>query len=111
MVANDSWTRELAFTARIFNHEEALRYGFVSKVTDDATSCLNEAIAMAVLIASKSPVAVTTTKLSLNYSRDNTVQAGLDHICLLNSVMLQTEDSAKAAMAAMSKQKAFFPKL
>ena len=73
VVGNDSWTRELAYTARIFNHEEALRYGFVSKVTDDAASCLNEAIAMAVLIASKSPVAVTTTKLSLNFSRDNTV--------------------------------------
>ena len=44
-------------------------------------------------------MAVTTTKSSLNYSRDHSVQEGLDHIALLNSVMLQTQDMSKAAMA------------
>jgi delta(3,5)-delta(2,4)-dienoyl-CoA isomerase len=58
---------------------------------------------MAVLIASKSPIAVTTSKLSLNYSRDHSVQEGLDHVLLLNSVMLQTGDVAKAAMGSMQK--------
>jgi len=34
IVGNDSWTRELAFTARFFSPEEALEKGFLSKVTD-----------------------------------------------------------------------------
>jgi len=34
IVGNDSWTRELAFTARFFSPEEALERGFLSKVTD-----------------------------------------------------------------------------
>ena len=72
-MGNDSWTRELAYTARIFGPEEALNRGYVSKVTEDATSCLNEAIALAVMIASKSPVAITTSKMSINYSRDHSV--------------------------------------
>jgi len=43
---------------------------------------------MATFIASKSPVAVSATKMSLNYSRDHSVQAGLDHIATINSAML-----------------------
>ena len=66
---------------------------------------------MATFIASKSPVAVTATKLSVNYSRDNSVQAGLDHIATINSAMLQTNDLGVAATALATKQKPVFPKL
>ena len=72
---------------------------------------MKEAIKMATFIASKSPVAVVATKSSLNYSRDHSVQAGLDHVALLNSAMLQTDDLTIAAGAMMTKQKAVFPKL
>ena len=92
VVGNDSWARELSYTARYFDEVEALKNGFISKVSETPEECLKEAVDLAKFIASKSPVAVTTTKQSLNYSRDHTVQEGLDHICWLNSVMLQTED-------------------
>ena len=62
---------------------------------------MKEALDLASLIASKSPVAVTGTKLSLNYSRDHTVQEGLNHILQLNSALLQTEDMKIAALAMM----------
>ena len=88
MVGNDSWTRELAFTARFFSPEEALERGFLSKVSETPAKCLEDAIKMATFIASKSPVAVAATKLSLNYSRDHTVQEGLDHVATINSAML-----------------------
>jgi delta(3,5)-delta(2,4)-dienoyl-CoA isomerase len=83
----------------------------VSEVHSNAEDCLNAAVKLAILIASKSPIAVSTSKQSLNFSRDHPVQAGLDHIALLNSVMLQTEDTSKAAIAAMQKQKPTFGKL
>lgn len=43
-------------------------------------SLLNGSIKLAEKIASKSPVAIQGSKLSLIYSRDHTVQEGLDHI-------------------------------
>ena len=63
------------------------------------------------MIASKSPVAIATSKKSIVYSRDHTVQEGLEHIALLNSVMLNTEDVTQAGLASMQKQKPHFNKL
>jgi enoyl-CoA hydratase/carnithine racemase len=72
-------------------------------VTDTPEQCLQEAIKLEKLIAEKSPVAIMATKLSLIYSRDNSVQAGLDHIATLNSAMLQTDDLRVAATALATK--------
>lgn len=41
---------------------------------------MDKALNVAKQIAAKSPVAVQTSKLSLNYSRDHTVEESLDHI-------------------------------
>ena len=103
--------RELSYTGREFDAAEAKRMGYVSQVVASNEACMEAAIKLATEIAAKSPIAMSASKKSIVYSRDNTVQAGLDHIALLNSVMLQTDDMAKAAMAAMSKQKAAYPKL
>jgi len=83
----------------------------LSKVSATPEQCLQDAIALATEIAGKSPVAVSATKMSLNYSRDHTVQEGLDHIANLNSAMLQTDDLATAAGSMMQKTKPVYPKL
>jgi delta(3,5)-delta(2,4)-dienoyl-CoA isomerase len=111
VVGNDSWARELVYTARFFDAQEALQHGFVSRVTDDPESCMKAAVDLAKLIASKSPVAVSASKKSILFSRDHSVKEGLDHIALLNSSMLQTEDSMIAVMAGMNKEKPQFAKL
>lgn len=49
---------------------------------------MEAAMKMAKMIASKSPLAINITKKSLIYSRDHTVEEGLQHIALLNGVML-----------------------
>ena len=49
---------------------------------------LAAAIEMASLIASKSPVAVQVSKLTLNYSRDHTVDDSLDYVASFFPVTL-----------------------
>ena len=64
---------------------------------------MKAALGMAANVASKSPVAVQGTKMNLVYSREHSVEEGLDHVAKWNMVMLQSEDVMKAAMAAMDK--------
>lgn len=86
IVGNDSLVRELVYTARRFQSDEALSFGLVSRVFPDRDACVSGAIEMAELIASKSPVAVTGSKVNLVYSRDHTVQEGLDFVASVNGV-------------------------
>ncbi|KAG0277839.1 putative enoyl CoA hydratase [Linnemannia gamsii] len=111
VVGNISWVRELCLTGRNFDSKEALEQGFISKVVVDHEAVLAAALATASLIAEKSPVAAIGTKHILNYSRDHTVQEGLDYVATWNQVMLTTPDLPTAAAAQMQKVKATFAKL
>lgn len=71
-----SWAKEVCLTAREFGAEEAMRVGLVSGVFGSKEEVVGEAVKMAALIASKSPVAVVGTKEVLNYSRDHSVADG-----------------------------------
>lgn len=83
----------------------------MSEVLPDKEALWKRAQELAENIASKSPIAITGIKQSLNYSRDHTVQEGLEHIALINSGLLQSKDVTTAMMAGLKKQKAEFPKL
>ncbi|KAL3274824.1 hypothetical protein HHI36_019607 [Cryptolaemus montrouzieri] len=105
VIGSDSLVRELCYTARKFPAEEALSSGLVSKVFKDKESMLQGVLSVAELIAIKSPVAVQGTKANLVYSRDHTVQEGLDHISQWNQMALQSDDFAEATVAAATKNK------
>lgn len=111
IVGNDSLVRELCFTARKFYSDEAKQMGFVSRIFQDKEAMMGGALDVASLIASKSPVAVQGSKISLVYSRDHGVQEGLDHVGLWNQSMLQSEDVMKSVMASMEKKQPTFSKL
>jgi Delta3,5-Delta2,4-dienoyl-CoA isomerase len=76
LVANDSWTRELALSGRFFSAKEALEKGFVSYVLENKEVAIHRAADIATLIASKSPIAVQGTKTLLDYSRDHSIREG-----------------------------------
>jgi delta(3,5)-delta(2,4)-dienoyl-CoA isomerase len=69
------------------------------------------AVETAGLIASKSPVAVQSTKALLDYSRDHTVEEGLKYTGVWNAAMIQAEDVSRAMMAGLEKRKPTFEKL
>jgi delta(3,5)-delta(2,4)-dienoyl-CoA isomerase len=73
IVGNFGWVKDVALTARTFAADEALREGFVSQVHGSKAAALAAGLKLAVLIASKSPVAVQGTKELLNHARDNKV--------------------------------------
>ena len=110
-MGSSTFFRELAYTGRFFGSEEALKHGYVSYVKETREDCLAKAVELAKNIALKSPVGIATLKQNIVYSRDHTVEEGLNHILLLNMSMLQTKDMEKAVMANFQKKKAEYPKL
>ena len=73
ITGNDSLVRELTFTGRTFSAVEAEKLGLVSKVVDGSRNEVVEAaLDLAKVIASKSPVAILSSKHLLSHSRDHT---------------------------------------
>lgn len=76
VVGSFSWVKDVCMTAREFGPEEAATVGFVSPSQHrhaTKADAVAAAVALAALIAGKSPVAVQGTKELLNHARDHTV--------------------------------------
>jgi enoyl-CoA hydratase/carnithine racemase len=96
--------RELAYTGRRMEAEEAARLALVNRVEPDRESLLAAGLDLARTIAAKSPLAVAGAKMSLNYSRGRTVEDGLRHVALWNAGALVSADLTAAIQARLSKQ-------
>ncbi|KAA0693547.1 crotonase/enoyl-CoA hydratase family protein [Halopseudomonas laoshanensis] len=104
----DGMMRELAYTGRAFDGDEAARMGLVNRTFADHAELLSGVMAVAGEIASKSPLAIRGTKEMIRYSRDHSVEDGLNYIATWNAAMLQSEDLKLAMMAHMAKKTADF---
>ena len=104
VIGNKSLARELCYTARKMQSAEAKSAGFVSQVYETKEEMIEKAMDMAEIIASKSPVAIMSTKRNLLFSRDHTVKDSLKYQSIWNASMLQTKDTAKAAIASFQRQ-------
>ncbi|OQN96709.1 hypothetical protein B0A48_17133 [Cryoendolithus antarcticus] len=106
-----SFVKDVCLTARDFGAQEALRVGFVSEICEGKDAAVARAKEIAAVIGSKSPVAVGTTKEVVNFSRDHSVEDGLNYIAIYNAAMLQTKDVDSAMLAGIRKTKPTFSKL
>lgn len=104
IVGNDSLVRELAFTGANLPASEAKEFGLVSRVFETPEKTVQGALELAKTIAARSPVAVQGTKVSLNYSREHTIEDGLQFMQIWNMSMLQSEDLITAITAVATKQ-------
>ncbi|MDB5691859.1 MAG: crotonase/enoyl-CoA hydratase family protein [Alphaproteobacteria bacterium] len=95
--------RELAYTGRRMEAEEALRLGFLNRVESDREAAIAAGFGLARTIAAKSPLAVAGAKMSLNYSRGRTVEEGLRHVALWNAGALVSADLDAAIRARLDK--------
>ena len=72
--------RELAYTGRRLAARQALSSGLVNETFASQDEMLQHVRAMAAEIASKSPLAVWGSKEMMNYTRDHSVEDGLNYI-------------------------------
>ena len=97
----DGMVRELAYTGRQFDAEEAQQIGFVNRVYPDRESLLTGVTAIARDIAAKAPLAVRGTKEMIVYARDHSVADSLNYIATWNAGMLSQADLMGSVEAQM----------
>jgi len=102
----DGVARELAYTGRNMDAEEAREVGFVNRVFEDREKMMREVTAIARTIAHKAPLAMRGTKEMLLYSRDHSVADGLNYIATWNAGMLSSADLQAGIQAQMDKKQA-----
>lgn len=86
--------RELAYTGRRMPASEALEHGLVNRVHDTHDALVEAVLATAQEIASKSPLAITSTKHLLNYGRDHSVADTLQYQQVWMGALSQGEEIA-----------------
>ncbi len=104
----DGVVRELAYTGRNMDAEEARAVGFVNRVFETRETMMREVTAIARAIAAKSPLAVRGTKEMLLYSRDHSVADGLNYIATWNAGMMSQTDLQAGMQAQMTKTQAVY---
>lgn len=98
--------RELAYTGRDLDAQEALQLGLVNRVFADREALLAGVVEIAREIAGKSPLAIRGTKEMLLYARDHSVQDGLNYIATWNAGMLSEADLMAGVGAQANKTRA-----
>jgi enoyl-CoA hydratase len=107
-IINPAIVRELAYTGRNVDANEAERIGLINRAFDSRDSLAAGVNGIAASIANKSPLSIRGTKEMINYARDHSVADGLNYIATWNAAMLLSQDLQEAAMANMDKRKPEF---
>lgn len=107
-IIGEGRTRELAFTCRDFNGEEARRIGLVEEVCSDYAALMAHARRRAAEMASNSPLGVQNTKLVMNWQRERAVQESLEYQAAVTTFSLPCHDVAEAAHAFAEKRAPVF---
>ncbi len=104
-LARDDIVRELTYTGRIFSAEEALIFGFATRICDDPRAV---ALETAREIASKSPDAIRASKRLLTASRISDPAVGLLLESREQDQIMGGANQVEAVMAALEKRNARF---
>ncbi len=107
----EGWVKELAYTGARLPAEKAKEIGLVNEVFDSQEAMLEHVMATAREIAAKNPVAVTGSKVLINYGRDHSTADVLDYIGVWNASMLSPGLMKEAFTAKAEKREPVFPDL
>ncbi len=96
--------RELAYTGRKFDAQEAKEIGLVNRVFESREALYAGVHEIAATIAAKSPLSIRGTKEMITYARDHSVADSLNYIATWNAAMLMSQDLTEAMMSNMAKK-------
>jgi enoyl-CoA hydratase len=105
------WVRELAYTGARLGAERAREIGLVNAVLPDHDAVVAHAMATAREIASKSPLAVSGSKVMINYAREHDTETALDYIGVWQAGMFTGADMTESFKAKQEGRAAVFPDL
>jgi enoyl-CoA hydratase len=106
-VAGLGFAKELLFTGRLADAEEAHRHGLVNAVLDP-DGFRERVLDIARDLAAKSPVALAALKQASNRAFDGAQDANLDHEATLFALLFSTEDQKEGMTAFVEKRTAAF---
>ena len=107
----EGWVKDLAYTGRKLPAAKALELGLVNAVFDSHEAVVAHALETAREIASKTPLAVTGSKVIINYARDHSIADTLDYLAVWQSGMLAGPHMAEAFAAKAGKREPVYPNL
>jgi len=107
----EGWVKQMAYTGERLPAAKAKEIGLVNDVFDTQEELLDHVLGVAKEIARKNPVAVTGSKVLINYGRDHSTADTLDYIGVWNASMLPPAHMQEAFMAKAQKREAEFPDL
>ncbi|RPH51258.1 MAG: enoyl-CoA hydratase [Desulfobacteraceae bacterium] len=96
--------KELIFTGRRVDAEEALKIGLVNKICDK-DSLMNECMQMAAMICETGPIAIEQAKYAINFGIETNIQTGLAIESNAYWVTIPTEDRLEGLAAFREKRK------
>ncbi|KAI9018879.1 ClpP/crotonase-like domain-containing protein [Hyaloraphidium curvatum] len=108
---NQSFVRDLALTARNVPAQKALVGGFVSEILPTREAAIEAALETARMIAAKSPIASTSIKDVLLFTRDHSVDASIKYNHLHNAFVNQGKDMEAGKASLLAKKAPVYPKL
>lgn len=107
----DGVVREMAYTGRRMYADRAKEVGLVNEVFDTQEEMLAAVMEIAREITQKSPLAVTGSKVMMNYAKDHTEADALDYIAVWQTGMFQPSEMAEAFTAKAEKREPNFQSL
>lgn len=107
-LVGDGITRELAYTGRKMDSDEAKQIGLVNRVFESREALYAGVHEIAATIAAKSPLSIRGTKEMITYARDHSVADSLNYIATWNAAMLMSQDLTEAMTANMQKRAPVF---
>ena len=107
----EGWVRQMAYTGERVDAERARQMGLVNDVFETQEAMIAHALSLARTIATKSPLAVTGSKVMINYARDHSTADCLDYIGVWNSAMLAGPHMQEAMRARMENREPAFADL
>lgn len=107
----EGWVKEMAYTGMRLKADKAKEIGLVNDVFETHEALLAHVMGIAGEIAKKNPVAVTGSKVLINYGRDHSTADTLDYVGVWNAGMMPATHMKEAMMAQMQKREPEFPDL